>query len=629
MYNAFFNLRENPFALNPNPKFFFWDKVHSDAMKYLMFGIKNKEGFIEILGEAGTGKTLLCLMLLKQLDENTHSVLFLNPPMDEAEFLQTVISRLNLAPQVGNRKNMIEAISEFATQESSQGRNIVFILDEAQHLSTDVLEKIRLLTNSPQIIRPIQVILIGQPELDEKLRAHDLRQLYQRITIRFRLKPLSRKEMEEYIEFRLKQARSSQTITFSRGAVRMVYGFSKGNPRLVNIICDKALMAASLDQTSRISTSLIKAAMKSALAATRTFSSLRHTMLYPKTALAALVLVLALSGGFLWKFRGRAKSFTGRMHSLVSSMVSVQTEVPGKKERPLSYATSTIPRKPLEIPEGKVADEIAKKIVESEVAGKVAVKMVIEAEVGTAEEIKAEIPDETEVKESVFDEEGIMRVDKNKGNYNLAAMITLLGQWGVRDIDESQIDWWGEIERRKFSFHDIALQYGLEASLLKTSLDELHLFNIPVILLEVYDTSLGRSCSMVLTGIDEEKAVVLHPGQGRKIYNRNELRKSWGKKAVVLWRNPDKLPARLISPLMGEKVLEKVWLRLKASGCATGTLSDNHGEAWRSIIKAVRTFQKKNGLRADGIIGVRTRLKLYSGDVGSVSPVLLVTSHDL
>jgi len=692
MYNAFFNLRENPFALNPNPKFFFWDKVHSDAMKYLMFGIKNKEGFIEILGEAGTGKTLLCLMLLKQLDENTHYVLFLNPPMDEVEFLQTVVSRLNLAPITKSRKNMIEAICEFAIQESSKGRNIVFILDEAQHLSCELLEKIRLLTNSPQTGYHIQVILIGQPELDEKLRSHQLRQLYQRITIRFRLKALSWKEMGAYINFRLQQGRSSQRITFSRGAMRVIYWFSKGNPRLVNILCDKALMAASLDQTTRVSTGLVKVAMKSSLATNKSFSTIQSLLMYPRMVMASLAVVSILLGGFFWEFHGctRISDFISSLNvsqakesvteqplsSSAYASVSVQEEMPQKKvvDKVTEVTNGIEDRAGSEIAEnkivGKVAQEesivekvaqeesedrgvemVAARTVESEVAEEIPARMVERAvsdklavkatkkdeliddvafeammlEDDTSEEAAGEIL----VSESIYDKNWIMRVDKDKGDYNLASLVTLLAQWGIKDVEKSQIEWWGKTAAQKFSFRDIALQYGLEASFLKTSLNELHLFNLPAILLDFYDSSLGRSCSLVLVGMDKGQAMVLHPGKGKQVLDKDELNRNWRKRAVVLWRNPDELPTRPISPLMGEIVLEKVWQQLRIHGSASGILPSDPYDAWVAINKAVRHFQMKNQLKADGIIGLRTCIKLYADHGGDTSPTLLVFSKDL
>jgi hypothetical protein len=245
------------------------------------------------------------------------------------------------------------------------------------------------------------------------------------------------------------------------------------------------------------------------------------------------------------------------------------------------------------------------------------------------DDMSEEIAGEILVSESIYDKNWIMRIDKDRGDYNLASLVTLLAQWGIKDVEKSQIEWWGKTAAQKFSFRDIALQYGLEASFLKTSLNELHLFNLPAILLDVYDTNLGRSCSLVLVGMDKGQAMVLHPGRGKQVLDKDELNRKWRKRAVVLWRNPDELPTRPISPLMGEIVLEKVWQQLRIHGSASGILPSGPDDAWVAINKAVRHFQMKNQLKADGVIGLRTCIKLYADHGGDTSPTLLVFSKDL
>lgn len=611
MYDAFFDLQENPFCLSPNPKFFFWNKVHSDAMKYLIYGIKNQEGFIEILGEAGTGKTLLCLMLLDQLGENAHSVLFLNPPESEDELLLTIIDTLKLEPGTKDRKGMIKAITEFSKEESIRQHNIIFLFDEAQHLSSDILEKIRLLTNAPQISRPIQVILIGQPELEKKLCSYDLRQLYQRITIRFQLKPLSRQEMPDYINFRLKLAKSSRNISFSRRAMNLVFQFSKGNPRLVNVICEKAILAASLDQTARITPNLIKAALRSTLDIHKPFSIPQPVSRVPRRwAFASLALVGLLLSGFLWQFRAETGITVREGTSFASSKImeslnsSVEAFFDKKQAKNTPLPSSSTPPVPVETPRAFESEPASNK-KDARLASRTNTPVAGEKDEGV------QMLDSS----PVFDENGIMRIG-DKSNYNLASLVTMLNYWKIKGIDGNRIEKWKKIKPRDFSFKDISLQCGLEASYLRTSLNEFRGFNVPAILLNFYDAALERECSVVLTRLDKNQAEILHPGRGKIIVEIDELDVSWGGRAIVMWRNVDNLPSYIISPFDNDKtVLRRIWRRLQMYGYVEGLFPDDPDVAELSLKNAVVTFQKENGLKPDGLIGTRTKLLLYADRV--------------
>ncbi|MEW6409487.1 MAG: AAA family ATPase [Nitrospirota bacterium] len=243
MYEEFFGLRESPFNLTPDPRFLFLSPKHEEALSNILYGINEKKGFILLTGEIGTGKTTLCRKLLHSFDSTVRSALILNPNLTTIEILQAINQDFGIPLQDGLKKRLIDDLNTFLLDAHSEDKNVVLIIDEAQDLSPDALEQIRLLSNlETEKEKLLQIVLVGQPELNEKLKTPQLKQLNQRIAVRYHLQPLNKKETEEYINRRIQIAGGD--FSFPKQSVKKIYKFSGGVPRLINLVCDRALLAA-------------------------------------------------------------------------------------------------------------------------------------------------------------------------------------------------------------------------------------------------------------------------------------------------------------------------------------------------------------------------------------------------
>lgn len=285
MYLDFYGLKEAPFSITPDPRFVCLTERHRDALAHLLYGIgqEGSGGFLQLTGEVGTGKTTLSRLLLEQLPENTKVALLLNPNLTPVELLETLCEELGIrlatqpgsvidledyrhhgetpsphAPRRGSSKDLVDALNAFLLEAHARGQRIVLLIDEAQNLSIETLEQVRLLTNLETAKQKLlQVILLGQPELRDKLALPELRQLAQRVTARYHLTPLDETETEAYLRHRFRVA-GAQRFVFTRGAVRALHRASKGIPRLLNIVADRALLAGYVANQERIDERLVR-----------------------------------------------------------------------------------------------------------------------------------------------------------------------------------------------------------------------------------------------------------------------------------------------------------------------------------------------------------------------------------
>jgi general secretion pathway protein A len=251
MYETYYGLKENPFKVTPDPKFAYMGEKHREALAQLLYGVKEKKGFIVLTGEVGTGKTTMIHYLLGRFNGNgdTKTAFLFNPKLTVDDFLDYVLDDLGIKPQSGTKAAQLQALHKFLLGSYEKGQKVVLIVDEAQGLKPELLEEIRLLSNLETAkSKLLQIILVGQPELNDTLARSAFRQLRQRINLRYHLGPLSKKEMIEYIEKRVRTAGGNRRL-FSDKAIQEIYGRSRGVPRLINILCDNSLLNAyTLDE---------------------------------------------------------------------------------------------------------------------------------------------------------------------------------------------------------------------------------------------------------------------------------------------------------------------------------------------------------------------------------------------
>lgn len=264
MYEAFYGLKEKPFSLTPDPKYLYLSRAHREALDHLLYGIQEREGFIVITGDVGTGKTTLCRTILTRLDARIKTALILNPVLSEEELLRAILHDFGLPGEGRTKKELIDELNAFLLRALTEGQNAVLIIDESQNLSPALLEQVRLLSNlETEREKLIQIILIGQLGLLDLLASPGLKQLNQRVSVRYQLEPLAFPETCQYIYHRLMVAGGSGGVSLSSGALRAIHRYSGGIPRLINLACDRALLRGYVDQSTHISGRRARRAIKS------------------------------------------------------------------------------------------------------------------------------------------------------------------------------------------------------------------------------------------------------------------------------------------------------------------------------------------------------------------------------
>lgn len=300
MYLSFFGLNEKPFAITPDPRYLYLSERHAEALAHLLYGINEAGGFVQLTGEVGTGKTTIVRSLLAQTPKNAEIALILNPKMTAPEFLLTICEELGIGvpdSATESLKDLVDILSGYLLRAHAGGRRVVVVVDEAQNLAPTVLEQVRLLTNLETNTRKLlQIILIGQPELRELLGRNELRQLAQRITGRYHLNPLTHEETGAYVRHRLRVAGATSDI-FSPPALAEVYRLAVGVPRVINVVCDRALLGAYSMDRHRVTGSLVRHA------ASEVFGKRFAPHWLPWVGTAAAAALLASTTVLLWNFR--------------------------------------------------------------------------------------------------------------------------------------------------------------------------------------------------------------------------------------------------------------------------------------------------------------------------------------
>ena len=298
MYESFYGFKEKPFALTPDPRYFYPSRAHREALDHLLYGIREREGFIVITGDVGTGKTTLCRAILTQLEEGTTTAVILNPILSEDELLRAILKDFGLTGSGRTKNELIAELNEFLIQTIMAGRRAVLIVDEAQNLSHGLLEQIRLLSNlETERDKLIQIILVGQLQLLTHLASPELKQLNQRVSVRYRLRPLTYQETCQYIYHRLMVAGGTTGVSFATAALKTIFSHSQGIPRLINLAADRALLQGYTDQAREITNQRAKAAVKSLADGA---PGVRLSRVFVQRAAVVITLVAMLAAAGTW-----------------------------------------------------------------------------------------------------------------------------------------------------------------------------------------------------------------------------------------------------------------------------------------------------------------------------------------
>ena len=335
MYEKFFSLEAPPFVLTPDPRFLFRSRGHHDVLASLLYGITSQKGTMALIGDVGTGKTTLCRALLQELPEDVQTALILNPHLSDTELLGAILDDLGLERRGRTKGELMTVLGEHLLAAGAAGRTVVIMLDEAQHLSFEALEQIRILSNLETPSRKLlQILLVGQTELEERLAQTQLRQLDQRIAIRCRLQSLSRDETYRYIEHRLRAAGLSGSPPFTRPAMARVYRRSRGTPRLVNLICDRALAAAYSSGARLVDDGPVRLAIRNVSGRRPATSRTRGWRIAGATAAAAAAITIGVAGGTAYWYARTAPGTA--LQPVAASAAETRATTPAESASPVS-----------------------------------------------------------------------------------------------------------------------------------------------------------------------------------------------------------------------------------------------------------------------------------------------------
>ena len=359
MYQGYFGLKNAPFSIVPDHRVMYMSDSHREAVAHLLYSLEQSGGFVQLTGEVGTGKTTVSRYILQHLPENVDIALLLNPRVNELDLLESICDELDISyPENSTLKSLIATLNSYLLESHSSGRHTVLIIDEAQNLDREVLEQIRLLTNlETSSDKLLQIILIGQPELVNILQRHDLRQLSQRIVGRFKLEPLNVEEAREYIAYRLAQAGCERTL-FSRLAVRRIHKLSGGIPRLINVLCDSALMRAYSSNRDKVSYKMVNYVAREIFPQQKGRSPVGKLLLYLLLTLILLGLVwvyflVAGNQQFPQSFSGLWSSLNRGQSGDVANQSSLST-APGDPaelaSNSMAQAENNVNNSPAEVP---------------------------------------------------------------------------------------------------------------------------------------------------------------------------------------------------------------------------------------------------------------------------------------
>jgi general secretion pathway protein A len=620
MYCSFYGIAEKPFSITPDPKFLYLGKTHKEAFAHLLYGIRERGGFIVITGEIGAGKTTLCRGLLRHLDENTLVAFIFNPTLSALELLKSINEDFGIPSQGTTKKELIDELNRFLLEKRREGKNTVLIIDEAQSLDGEVLEQIRLLSNlETETEKLLQIILIGQPEFRHILEEPRLLQLNQRVTVRYHLGALSQAETAEYIRHRLSVIDASDKILFSPDALKRVWRHTRGVPRLINVLCDRALLAGYGQRIKNIDGPMVDRASREvtgrpAWAVSPTVGRAVRRGLVPASLLGVflVLLVIVLRDYLAEEPKARGEGAAAEQAAASDRETAPEALVPGsgppeEAETPALLASKSpetaSPPRPIteeepQTPRPEAAGEPAAGRDPDETA-----------EAGPAPRASIEesalLESEDTGDPSAGIEEQILRALYSKPLLETReeAFLAVLGKWDSGLSKEEA----RRLYRGAPDLFTASKAVGFQCLRLWGNVNRLRALNLPALLELRLDKNMTKRYVGLLAFEGEAARIAPPLSDGASLVPLSVLESLWYGTAYVLWKDE-----------WGEK-------RYLAEGMKGGTIgqmqsslrdlgyygSEPSGVFDPKTAEALMAFQRDHFLEEDGILGPQTRIVLY------------------
>jgi len=582
VYQDYYGFSEKPFDLTPDPKYLYLSPKHKEVLAHLVYGLQENNGFLKIIGEVGTGKTMICRSFLQELRTDFSIAYVFNPAINELELLQTINSELGLPSEMDSKKKLVDTLNVFLLSERKKGHRVVVIIDEAQALQVKVLDQLRLLSNlETDTEKLIQLVLIGQPELDQLLKKSELRQLRQRITISWELLPLNRDETRGYIQHRVNVALGKGRVQFARSAVELIYKYSHGIPRMINVLADRSLLIAYTMNTKKITPKIVRTAVKDVggLTPLPTWMGTLWKSVLP--GLLALTILLFGANYLMLSDFTKANREEKDINLLIkenpiitNGHISSKTRVP----------TIELPRA------GTPALKELEPITHNNKANAQDPSSAIEL-------LKARrIPSTKPLIISQQDKLVTYLASLSLNESRLEATNWILKKWNI-DIASYQNK--GESLLKAIAEEQKLLAYDLNANF-----DKLAVFNYPAIL-EISLPNTQGTKYLSLVSINGEDGIFGSVDRIEMPLKVIDL--MWTHKAIILWKDFESLPERFGTGFEGKQA---IWLQknLRLLGFFKGREAPSYGP---NTQLSVAKFQRKHHIKDDGQFGTESKIMLY------------------
>ena len=579
VYRDYYGFSEKPFDLTPDPKYLYLSPKHKEVLAHLVYGLQENNGFLKIIGEVGTGKTMICRSFLRELRADFNIAYVFNPAINELELLQTINSELGLPSETDSKKKLVDNLNIFLLSERKKGHRVVVIIDEAQALQVEVLDQLRLLSNlETETEKLIQIVLIGQPELDDLLKKSTLRQLRQRITISWELLALNRDETRGYIQHRINVALGKGRVQFSRSAVELIYKYSHGIPRMINVLADRSLLIAYTMNTKKITPKIVRPAVKDIgnLNPISTWADYLWKNIFP--GLVALsIFLFAVNYLMLPDFNKENSAEKGINFLITESPVIPNNLISSKPKIPIIDLpqSESLPIKklqpitPTNIPGQTITTELLK---------------------------PRRIPSNKPLIISQQDKLVTYLASLSLNESRLEATNWILKKWHI-DIASYQNK--GEGLLNSIAEEQKLLTYDLNANF-----EKLAVFNYPAILEIALPNSQGTKY-LSLVSINGKNGIFGSVDQIEMPLKAIDL--MWTHKAIIFWKDFERLPEPFGTGFKGNQA---IWLQknLRLLGFFKGREAPFYGP---NTELSVAKFQRKHLIKDDGQFSTESKIMLY------------------